>query len=110
MEVILKRTKITRSIMNQIVWASVSELKTFDVLGTCIYDGRSYIVLYSDTMLRVYPLYKEIVHDDNAVKLIFGGRYVAIHFTTSSLKESIELSNFFKELKQIALEKGQFFL
>ena len=60
MEVILKKTKITTSILKQTLRSTEIELGVADVLGWCIYDKQKYIVLYnSATQTRSkFPMFK----------------------------------------------------
>lgn len=62
MEVILKKSKITKSIFNQSVFGAYSLYlgnNSYDNLGWCIVDNKKYIILYNkdkNTVVRlVYP-------------------------------------------------------
>ena len=57
MEVLLKRTKITKSIINQSLPAPTDAfLRTdfhYDVLGWCMYNGKKIVLLYERTTCQV---------------------------------------------------------
>jgi len=118
MEIILKKSKITNSILAQTITASTSDLKSSDVLGWCVYKKHKYIVLYDSVTneLRKYLMFKEVSAESKytfepfSVKVYFGIEFNSLHYQTKNELESQELIEQLEEVKQQAIIKGQFFL
>lgn len=66
MEILLKKSKITASILKQTVGAFVSDLKDSNVLGWCIFNKCKYIVLYNEKNNR---LTKQLYYRDVQVEV-----------------------------------------
>lgn len=118
MEIVLKKSKITGSILSQTLFAGVTDLKTFDVLGFCIVKEQKWIVLYkSDTKeLRKYLMFKEAVAEtdrsDNPtwVKVNFGGNWISKSYQTKNEEESQEFIELMNAIKHKSETCGQFFI
>lgn len=126
MEVILKKSKITSSILKQTLRSTEIDLKVGEILGWCLFNKRKYIVCYRRDIkgLSIYPLFKEIefgksFSPDNQsenvvvtwwVKVKLGGIYVPISYTTKDENEKDEFVKLLKTVKHNAESYGQFFL
>jgi hypothetical protein len=62
MEVLLKKTKITSSILNQCAVAFLNQLMSYEVLGYCVLKAKRWIVLYNSKTndLKKFPLIKNV--------------------------------------------------
>jgi hypothetical protein len=126
MEVILKKTKISNSILKQCLRATDTDFVNGIVLGWCIYQQLKYIVCYrQDTKsLSKYPMFKEIEFGENFkqeeryknildgywVNVKLGGNYTPVTYST---KDEVEKDFFIACLtkaKNDAESKGQFFI
>ena len=54
MEILLKKSKITASILKQTVSATFSDMKNSSVLGWCIFNKVKYIVFYNNFLFAGY--------------------------------------------------------
>lgn len=58
MEVILKKTKITKSIVNQLEHVNIGELDRYAILGYCVLPKKKIVLLYDSESKRLvyFPL------------------------------------------------------
>lgn len=122
MEVILKKTKITTSILKQTLRSTEIELGVADVLGWCIYDKQKYIVLYNSATktLSKFPMFKDTSVEprykdsstptDFLVEIKLGGNYVSIKHVFGTQEEVDEFLKNLKQVKHFAEIKGQFYV
>lgn len=116
MELILKKTKLTSSILTQTVLASYADIKTFDVIGWCVHKNHKRIVLYNhDTQeLRKYPMIKdiksEVYYMQHRTVIRFDGNFNSAVYNTKDDEESQVIYNEFNKVRTDALTKGQFFI
>ena len=115
MEVILKRSKITASIINQTGFANLIQLSSFEVLGFCIVKSVKYIVLYNGNTneLKKYMMYKNadvMLTDKLKVSVNYGGNWVSSCYTLESEQRVSEVMVILKKVKFEAERKGQFFI
>ena len=112
MEVILKKYKITSSILNQTLYANVIDLETADVLGFCVHKDKRWTVLYnsSTNKLRKYYMVKEVIIKPTCVEVNFYDYPITESYPTESESESQELVNLINTIKTKALACGQFFI
>lgn len=125
MEVQLKKTKISKSILSQTVRCSDIDLNIGAVLGWCIFKSTKYIVLYRHDInqLSKFPYFKDIEFGDNYhdtlsinkisshwVKIKLYGNYVPLNY---NCKTTEEMNIFISSLNQIKLKAetlGQFYI
>jgi hypothetical protein len=125
MEVLLKKSKITSSILKQTLIASFSNLKTYDVIGFCVVKGDKWIVLYESSTkeIRKFLMFKDVVIEvenkpdgqGNLEELFyvvvkFEGRYLNKKFISTDKSEAEESLTLFNDIKLKAKTKGQFFI
>jgi len=121
MEVLLKKTKITKTILNQTCRSTTIDLKTGEVLGWCFYQGLKYIVIYrSGTKeLSKFVLFKDLKASQidkidgehyYKVEVIIGGKYVPITYTSFTKVESDSFIDLLLFSKNKAISMGQFFI
>lgn len=118
MEVILKKTKITSSVLNQTMIASTIDLKTADVLGFCLLKNQKWIVLYNSSTneLRKHLMFYDVVaksdHSSKPfwVEVKFGGKYISKSYQTNNEAESLEFVKLMNSIKIKAQTTGQFFI
>jgi hypothetical protein len=117
MEVILKKTKITNSIINQTLIAGSFDLLSFEILGFCVVKKYKWIILYksSTNELRKYPYIKDVYYDDNKnydtnirVRVNFEGKINDITYISET--ENLLLFKKIKEIKNNTILKGQFYI
>lgn len=122
MEVILKKTKITASILKQALRSTEIDLKVGEILGWCIYDKIKYIICYRGDVksLSKYPMFKDITteqrheslngYDNFAVKVSLGGNYTPLTYVSKTKEENEAFVELLKRVKHNAEIKGQFFI
>lgn len=120
MEVILKKTKISNSILKQCLRATDTDFVNGVILGWCIFDKMRYIICYNESSksLTKYPLFKEIdceefIKNDKkqfSIKVRLGGNYMPISYITNEEIEKDVLISCLKKAKKEAEQKGQFFI
>lgn len=124
MEVILKKTKISNSILKQTVRATDIDFVNGIVLGWCIYDKMKYIVCYREDIktLFKYPMFKEIEYEilsnENnnhkfegyLIKVRLGGNYVPFSYLIKTEIEKDVFIALFEKAKKDAETKGQFYI
>ena len=118
MDVILKKSKITSSIMAQTMSATEPEIKKFKAIGFCIWKKSKWIILYNEgtseirKLLMITDVIAEKARTDQQhyVKVSFGVNWNPRFYACESEEESNELVEVFKEKKQYAIANGQFFL
>ena len=122
MEVILKKSKITNSILKQTLRSTEIDLNVGEVLGWCLFGKSKYIVCYRSDVkgLSIFPMFKEIEvepkYKDSVenktylveVKLV--GNYVPLKYTCSDENDKIKFVETLKKAKHNAESRGQFFL
>ena len=117
MEVILKKTKITASILKQALRSTSIDLSVGEILGWCVYGKLGkYIVCYrSDTKgLSIYPMFKDVeaAVENNAytVQVKLGGNYTPLNYSCTDENDKNNFVEILKKAKYIAEIRGQFFL
>ena len=112
MEIILKKTKITASILKQTLRPNINEFKCFDVIGWCVYDKQKWIVIFKDNDLKKLPLGFEVEVDKyNTFKVYFKvPRYIAVGYDFPTSNDAQEFIERLKFIKESAIEIGQFYI
>lgn len=118
MEVVLKKTKITASILKQTLRSTSVDLSVGEIIGWCVFgNSGKYIVCYrSDTKgLSIYPMFKEIqarkLHkDDIEVKVILSGNYLPLLYEFDSENQKDAFIDVLEKAKHAAQVRGQFFI
>lgn len=118
MEVILKKTKITASVLKQTLRSTSADFLKGEILGWCVFgNAGKYIVCYrSDTNgLSIFPMFKDIktkeIEDKSwTIDVIIGGNYLPIKYTCSDEKDKEDSLAILKKAKHNAEIKGQFFI
>jgi len=117
MEVILKKVKITSSILNQVLILKADDLKSFEVLGYCVLKNDKWIVLYnaSTNELRKTLMFKEVLIDNGHsspfhIKVIFPSKYAPRYYDGKNDSDCQEFIKLMNQIKHQAEEKGQFFI
>ena len=72
MEILLKKTIITKSIIEQVLPPDINKLDLYNILGFCIFKKYKWILLYNDCSndLRKLRMYNTVTID---------GDYIIIH-------------------------------
>ena len=122
MEVILKKTKITNSILKQALRSTEIDFKVGEILGWCIYEKLKYIVCYRSDIksLSKFPMFKDLTteqrhksingYDNFAVNVSLGGNYTPLTYVSKTKEENEEFVELLKKVKHNAEIKGQFFV
>jgi hypothetical protein len=116
MEVILKKSKITSSIISQTTYCSLSELNKFNVIGFCFNKENKYIVFYrSDTKeLRKFVSFKSASYkkeyEKHIITVCLGGNYVDKNYQFDSEDEAIKILSNLKKALHESVVLGQFFI
>jgi hypothetical protein len=118
MEVILKKAKITSSILNQTIYARPQLMGNWDVIGWCIHKERRYIIFYDkeSNTLKKFDSYERIEFISDLeinrfeVEIIRYNRDESISLRCSTLEEQNELAILLESVRIEALEKGQFYI
>ncbi|EMY3479070.1 hypothetical protein [Flavobacterium psychrophilum] len=122
MEVILKKTKITNSILKQALRSTEIDFKVGELLGWCIYDKMKYIVCYRTDIksLSIFPMFKDLTteqrhksingNDNFAVNVSLGRNYTPMTYVSKNKEDNDEFVELLKKVKHNAEIKGQFFV
>jgi hypothetical protein len=118
MQVILKKTKITKSIFNQTMTVNANDLPLYEVIGFCVINSIKWILLYNSNTneLRKYVLFvdlkKEFNNSDNifTVKVILGSNYTPMSYSSNSEIESLEFIKKLTNIKNKSISLGQIFI
>lgn len=122
MEVLLKKTKITNSILKQALRSTEIDFKVGEILGWCIYEKLKYIVCYRSDIksLSRFPMFKDLTteqrhksingYDNFAVNVSLGGNYTPLTYVSKTKEENEEFVELLKKVKHSAEVKGQFFV
>jgi hypothetical protein len=122
MEVILKKTKITNSILKQALRSTEIDLRVGEILGWCIYDKMKYIVCYRSDIKSIsrFPMFKDLTteqrhkaingFDNFAVNVSLGGNYTPLTYVSKTKEENDSFVSLLKKVKHNAEIRGQFFL
>lgn len=122
MEVILKKTKITTSILKQALRSTEVDLNVGEVLGWCLFGKAKYIVCYRSDVkgLSIFPMFKEIKveqkYKDSSenktflVEVNLGGNYVPLKYTCSNESDKTRFIEALNKAKHNAETRGQFFI
>ncbi|ENI5462344.1 hypothetical protein ABZG89_002388 [Flavobacterium psychrophilum] len=122
MEVILKKTKITNSILKQALRSTEIDFKAGEILGWCIYEKLKYIVCHRSDIksLSRFPMFKDLIteqrhksingYDNFAVNVSLGGNYTPLTYVSKTKEENEAFVELLKKVKHNAEIKGQFFV
>ena len=122
MEVILKKSKITNSILKQTLRSTEVDLNVGEILGWCLFGKAKYIVCYRSDVkgLSIFPMFKEIEvkpkYKDNIenktflVEVKLGGNYLPLKYTCSNENDKTKFVETLNKAKHNAEIRGQFFL
>ena len=119
MEVILKKTKTTNSILKQALRSTEIDLKVGEILGWCIYDKMKYIICYRSDIksLSKFPMFKDLITKEErtesnrfAVNLSLGGNFIPLTYLSETKEENEDFIKLLKKIKHDAEIKGQFFI
>lgn len=122
MEVTLKKTKITNSILKQALRSTEIDFKVGEILGWCICGQIKYIVCYRTDIksLSIFPMFKDLTteqrhksingFDNFAVNVSLGGNYKPLTYVQKTKEENDEFVKLLKKVKHNAEIKGQFFI
>lgn len=122
MEIILKKSKITNSILKQALRSTEIDFKVGEILGWCIYDKMKYIICYRSDIksLSRFPMFKDLTteqrhksingYDNFAVNVSLGGNYTPLTYVSKTKEENEEFAELLKKVKHNAEIRGQFFV
>ncbi len=119
MEVILKKSKITKSIFNQIDKLKLDEIDLIEPIGWCLVDGIKYAIFYntetnllSKFALKFEVKFYQVPLSQNLydLHLTFGDKYKTTPLRVDSIEQCKWLNEFLKGIQNLAEEKGQFYL
>ncbi|EKT4502331.1 hypothetical protein JE943_002348, partial [Flavobacterium psychrophilum] len=109
MEVILKKTKITNSILKQALRSTEIDFKVGELLGWCIYDKMKYIVCYRTDIksLSIFPMFKDLTteqrhksingNDNFAVNVSLGRNYTPMTYVSKNKEDNDEFVELLKK-------------
>lgn len=117
MEIILKKTKITSSIIKQSTRSTLQDLRTGEILGWCMYDKLSRIVCYNPTTatISIYVMYKSLEtrctpRDGHEVIVRLPGNFIPYTYRFENEVDQQEAAEVLERAKTSAQEKGQFYI
>lgn len=122
MEVVLKKTKLTASILKQSLRASIDDFENGEVLGWCVYSYDQYILLYRKDISAVkkYLLFNGIKKTEEGgqheipvrylTKVNFGNNKVELTYTESTAQRRDSICEILENAKKSALDKGQIYI
>ena len=126
MEVILKKTKITSSVLKQTLRSTEKDLQSGSILGWCLFNKAKYIVCYRVELksLSMFPMFESIELGetfDNSdqyknvrtgfwIKIRLGGNFIPLSYTSKDEADRDSFIATLKEAKRYAIDNGQFFI
>lgn len=116
MEITIKKTKITSSILNQITFASYKDIKEFSVIGWCVHQKHRWAVLQNlnSGELRKSIMVEKVLHINefgtDKVQVIFVGNVNSIKYTGDDDRDLDEVFDVYERLKNQTIEMGQFYI
>lgn len=122
MEVILKKTKITNSILKQSLRSTEVDLNVGEILGWCLFGKVKHIVCYRSDVkgLSIFPMFKEIEVEakykdsiENKTFLVqvkLAGNFVPLKYICTDENDKIKFIETLNKAKHNAEIRGQFFL
>jgi len=126
MEVILKKTKITSSVLKQTLRSTEKDLQSGSILGWCLFGKAKYIVCYRTDLksLSIFPMFESIEFGetfDNSdryknvrtgfwIQIKLGGNYVPLSYTSKDEADRDSFIETLKKAKMYAISNGQFFI
>jgi len=117
MEIILKKTKITSSILKQSTGSTLQDLRTGEILGWCMYDKLPRIVCYNATSqtISIYVMYRSLEtrctpRDGHEVIVRLPGNYVPYTYRFENEVDQQEAAEVLERAKASAQEKCQFYI
>ena len=116
MEILLKKTKITKSILKQVPFATIDSMLNSEVVGYCIDNGSKKIIFYNptDNSLTWYFYFQEVKPVDDTE---FSVKYKTprgsifqhiIKYTKGDTFKDVVV--FFDNIKHEVEAKGQFYI
>lgn len=121
MEVLLRKTKITKSIFNQMQYARPKEVHQYNVLGWCLVSDEKFILLYDEKTKTPFKyqwftnLMKWKKKDEDGETQIYPYVVSITRISSSNIvfKEESQAEEVYNELKRMidkSSELGQIFL
>ena len=121
MEVMLKKAKITNSILKQTKNSHISDIQKGRVLGFCQFEKFDFIVLHRPDIneLSKFPMYRDFKirpsqsYDDdkrNVVQVSFDFRYSEVFFELQNESLALDFLERLKVIKMNAKSLGQFYV
>lgn len=119
MEVKIKKSKLTRALIQQITVISQQEITDdkWEPIGWCIYKHNNKLsfklIIFTDNEggLRKIPMYFNIEDSGDALSFVTSPSLVAnINFTPSTFDEWKDLRTYGWKILESAKDKGQFFI
>lgn len=122
MEVVLKKSKITASILKQAVQCTRKDFESAEILGWCHYNKWKYIVCYrpEEKTISKYPVWSSvetIIEGDeqygpvrHIVVVKYNERFESYHYREDDENECKKVAELFSKAKEIANAKGQFYI
>lgn len=121
MDVVLRKTKITKSIMDQMQELPIAQVYTYTNLGWCIHRGIRYMVFFQNEThdIRKYKWIQAVELEEYnpepnikscRVVIKFGPKFIVHTHTNLSLKEAEDLARVTRSAWQDAQMTKQFFI
>jgi len=117
MEVILKKTKITSSILKQTLRSTEEDFKSGEILGWCLYNRLKFIVCYRPGTkgLSIYPMFNDIECSEPTdtkhwVKVKIGNGHTPIMYSCEDSHDEQHIKTLLVNIKSHAEKQGQFFI
>ena len=118
MEVILKKTKITNSILKQALRSTHTDLSNGKILGWCLFGkfGKKIVCYRDDThVLSIFPMFKEIEcipieNNSFRLKINLEGHNSPLFYFCVDENSKNDLIETLNKAKHIAQIRGQFFI
>jgi hypothetical protein len=108
MEVQLRKTKITASILKQMQVVTRKELFEFKTLGYFVHNNQKRALMTNGTIYKLFTLPKSCMPKEKYLHANYGPG-LSSQFETNNELESIQLQAYIETVKKQALEQGQIF-
>jgi hypothetical protein len=121
MEILLKKTKITKAILEQIVSTNYTECQEYSknpdsILGWCIVKDVRWVIFYNQISNKVskLPLYQIYKNDTGNGEFLLhcwhNTRFIQKIYSFDTEEERDLRKTQFEKIAEMALTKGQFFI
>jgi len=115
----LRKTKITNSILKQSSRSTENDLTMGEILGWCVYSKYQYIICFYQNRVSYFPLFKELIKREAPkdgsnmewrVEVKLGGNFVSWYYYDNNESDADKFIELLNGVKEKAKSLGQFYI